>query len=343
MRAPDDPGGNNGIALHGQDPPLVADKNERRQGIVGKKSSVARYVPSDEKKDKVKIAAKKKADGLRDTTRPRHKRAHLQPKGLEGQREYGPPGSFQSTVSLNLDFVRDRKGAFFAGLHGLKANVLLFQYHRLRDANAQRFVIEAAEKVFRSKNDRFCAVVPDPLAAPNGKLYGGAMIMVHPHYSGRVVAKLYDNRGLGRYAAIARKGERALIGLRTAVFLALGKKFLAFFVCSGMTFFILAVAAPLATEQHTRRRASPPPACEEELDEDQLHLDEGLRVGAHAAAAVEMGCSMRGAVSLGDGSSAQTHRRFEVSTSTETRETTTRERRRENDGERIDDEGLLYC
>ena len=120
---------------------MVADKNERRQGSVGENSSDARYVPSDEKKDKVKTAAKKKANGPRDTTLKGQQRAQpppaqappsLPPKeptsapfqqgegamlyGLEGQRKYDPPGPFQSTVSLNLDSVRNERDAFFAGL-----------------------------------------------------------------------------------------------------------------------------------------------------------------------------------------------------------------------------------
>ena len=117
---------------------------------------------------------------------------------LEGQREYGPLGPFQSKVSLNLDSVRNQRDAFVAGLHGLKANVPRFQDLRLRDADARKFVIDAAEKVFRvAKEGRFCAAVSDPLAAPNGQLYGGAMVTVHPHYSRRAVANVYDNRGLG--------------------------------------------------------------------------------------------------------------------------------------------------
>ena len=55
-------------------------------------------------------------------------------------------------------------------------------------------------------------MVSDPLRAPNGRLYGETMVVVHRHYSGRAVAKLYDNRGLGRYAAITlRGGEWTLI------------------------------------------------------------------------------------------------------------------------------------
>ena len=69
-----------------------------------------------------------------------------------------------------------------------------------------QFVIDASEKVFRVKKGRFCPVVSDPLLAPNGQLYKGAMVIVHPHYSGRAIAKFYDNRGLGRYAAIALRG-----------------------------------------------------------------------------------------------------------------------------------------
>ena len=103
-------------------------------------------------------------------------------------------------MSLNLDPVKDQKGAFFADLRGLKANVILFQDHRLRSAGGRKFVIGASEKVFRAKKGRLCAVVSDP-PAPNGQLYGGAMVTVHPYYSGRAVAKFYDNRGLGRCAA----------------------------------------------------------------------------------------------------------------------------------------------
>ena len=106
-------------------------------------------------------------------------------------------------MSLNLDSVRDHKDAFFADLHGLKANVLLFQDHRLHSAGGRQFVIGASEKVSRTKKDRFCAVISDPHSTPNGKLYEGAMVIVHPHYSGRAVAKFYENCGLGSYAAIA--------------------------------------------------------------------------------------------------------------------------------------------
>ena len=54
-------------------------------------------------------------------------------------------------VSLSLDPVRDQKDAFFADLHGLKANLLLFQDHRLHRAGGRKFVIDASEKVFRTK------------------------------------------------------------------------------------------------------------------------------------------------------------------------------------------------
>ena len=57
------------------------------------------------------------------------------------------------------------------------------------------------------KKERFCAVILDLLRVLNGQLYGGAMIVVNHHYSGRAVAKFYDNRGLGRYVAITLKGE----------------------------------------------------------------------------------------------------------------------------------------
>ena len=33
------------------------------------------------------------------------------------------------------------------------------------------------------------------------RLYGGTIVLVHPHYAGRVVARFSDNHGLGRYVA----------------------------------------------------------------------------------------------------------------------------------------------
>ena len=139
--------------------------------------------------------------------------------GLEGQREYGPPGPYQSTISLNLDSIRGERDYLFADLHGLKANVIMFQDHRKNATGSRAFAIDAAEKIFRVKPGRFCAVVADPLPAPNGQLYGGAMVMIHPHYSGRVVAKIYDTRGLGRYAAITLRGKNGSLITFISVYL----------------------------------------------------------------------------------------------------------------------------
>ena len=100
--------------------------------------------------------------------------------GPEGQREYMPPGPFQSTVSLNLDSVRDQKDACFADPCGLKANVLLSQDHRQDRAGGRKFVIDVSENFFRTKKGRFCAVISEPHHSPNGRLYGGAMVVVHP-------------------------------------------------------------------------------------------------------------------------------------------------------------------
>ena len=141
-----------------------ADKNERRQGSVGENSinTCTRYVPLDEKKDKVKTTEKKKPDGMLDTTRPRHQSVHQPPTapptppppreptsapflqgkgalsyGLEGKRLYGPPEPYQSMISLNLDSVRPGRDDFFANLHGLRANVLMFHDHRLTTATCR--------------------------------------------------------------------------------------------------------------------------------------------------------------------------------------------------------------
>ena len=50
--------------------------------------------------------------------------------------------------------------------------------------------------------------IQTPYRPPGGRLYGGAMVLVHPHYTGRAVARFSDNRGLGRYAAITLREKR---------------------------------------------------------------------------------------------------------------------------------------
>ena len=64
---------------------------------------------------------------------PEHREAANAPylKGKAGlsyetQQRYTPRMPFQSAISLNLDSIRVQLDGFFAGLHGLKANVFLF-------------------------------------------------------------------------------------------------------------------------------------------------------------------------------------------------------------------------
>ena len=93
--------------------------------------------------------------------------------GLEGQRQYGPPGPFQSTVSLNLDSVRDKKDACFTDLHGLKANVLPSQDRRLHRAGGRKFVIDASEKVFRTKKrSLLCGSLGTPPLSKRKAIWG---------------------------------------------------------------------------------------------------------------------------------------------------------------------------
>ena len=37
------------------------------------------------------------------------------------------------------------------------------------------------------------------------------MVIVHPHYYGRVVARFTDTRGLGRYAAVTLRGKNGVL------------------------------------------------------------------------------------------------------------------------------------
>ena len=92
--------------------------------------------------------------------------------GLDGQKEYSPEGSYQGTISLNLDLIREYKYALFADLYGLGADVILFQDHILSEKEAASFLTNAARKAFRSPG-RYCAVVSESPVAPNGQRYGG--------------------------------------------------------------------------------------------------------------------------------------------------------------------------
>jgi hypothetical protein len=218
--------------------------NARRQGSVGKNSRTTRYVPSDEKKDQVVVKRPRTAtDNMRDKARPKQgegpqptakKAPPPEPRapqsapypigelaisyGKEGQDRYAPSDPFQAVVSLNMDSVRDQKDIFFADLHGLKAGVLLFQDHRMSEAEALGFIQNASRKVFRSEG-RPCAVVSESPVALNMRRYGGAMVIVHPHYYGRVVARFTDARGPGRYAAVTLRGKNGVLITFIAVYL----------------------------------------------------------------------------------------------------------------------------
>ena len=110
-----------------------------------------------------------------------------------------------------MNSIRGHKDILFADHHGLEASVLLFQGHRLSEAEALGFIQHASKKVFHSEG-RPCAFLSASPQAPNMRRYGGVMIIVHPHYYDRVVARFTDTRGLSRYTAISIKGKnRALV------------------------------------------------------------------------------------------------------------------------------------
>ena len=92
----------------------------------------------------------------------------------EGQGAYAPKGPHQSAVSLNLDSLRANPDDFYADLHGLKANVLLFQDYRMNGAQTKSFLLDASQKVFRAKR-RCCAAFSDPKPGPDGRIYGGPL------------------------------------------------------------------------------------------------------------------------------------------------------------------------
>ena len=74
------------------------------------------------------------------------------------------------------------------------------------------------KKIFRGER-RYCAAFSDPLQAPDGRLYRGAKVLVHPHYTGRVVARFSDNHGPGRYAAITLRGKNGALITFISVYL----------------------------------------------------------------------------------------------------------------------------
>ena len=81
---------------------------------------------------------------------------------------------------------------------GFKANVLLFQDYRRTGDKTKSFLLGASQKVFRGKK-RYSAAFSDPSRNPpwaQMEVCTGAMILVHPHYTGRVVARFGDNRGI---------------------------------------------------------------------------------------------------------------------------------------------------
>ncbi len=85
-------------------------------------------------------------------------------------------------------------------------------------AQTRRFLLDASQKVFRAKK-RCCAASSDPAPGLDGRMYGGALVMVHPHYTGRIVARFSDNRGLGRYAALTLRGKNGTLMTFISVYL----------------------------------------------------------------------------------------------------------------------------
>ena len=86
------------------------------------------------------------------------------------------------------------------------------------EEEALGFIQNASRKIFRSEVRR-CAVGSESPVAPNMRRYGGAMVMVHPHHYGRVVARFTDARGLGRYAAVTLRGKNGVLITFNAVHL----------------------------------------------------------------------------------------------------------------------------
>ena len=234
-------GGWGGYTPQSQPGAALGAQSQPRQGSLGENSLNLRYLPSDEAKDKVAPAGMGPAGthqvhpgprGGSGTRPPPDKGANPDDatsapylsgtSGLsyepDSQRAYTPQGPHQSTLSLNLDSLRAYPDGFYADLHGLKANVLLFQDYRMTGAQTRRFLLDASQKVFRAKK-RCCAASSDPAPGLDGRMYGGALVMVHPHYTGRIVARFSDNRGLGRYAALTLRGKNGTLMTFISVYL----------------------------------------------------------------------------------------------------------------------------
>ena len=78
--------------------------------------------------------------------------------------------------------------------------------------------MDASLKMFRGGR-RYCAAYSGPLQASDGRVYGGAMVLVHPQYTGWVVARFSVNRGIGRYAAITLRGKNGTLITFISVYL----------------------------------------------------------------------------------------------------------------------------
>ena len=141
----------------------------------------------------------------------------------EDQQRHAPRGPFQSVISLKLDSIRAQPDEFFADMHRRKANVSLFQDYRQTGDGTRSFLMGASQNNFRDGR-RYCAAFSDPFQAPNGWLYGGTIVLVHPHYTGRGVARFSDNRGLGCYAAITPREKRNPDHVYISVHGALGQR-----------------------------------------------------------------------------------------------------------------------
>ena len=161
---------------------------------MGENSLDTRHLPSDEMKDQVaQKGNQSQTSGANDITRtpvqsgpppvvtpPRPQGADDRPvpqRGgwliiRKGQQRYAPQGPFQSAIPLNLESIRAQPDGFFADLHGLKANVFLFQDYIRTGGGIRSFLVDASQKIFRG-GSRYCAALSDPLQAPDGRLHGG--------------------------------------------------------------------------------------------------------------------------------------------------------------------------
>ena len=117
-----------------------------------------------------------------------------------------------------MDSIGDQKSALFADLHGLRANAILFQDHKLSEREADGFFTSTAQKTFRSQGGYYAVVSESPVA-PNRQRHGGAMVMVRTYDYKRVVDRFTDARGPGQYAAATLRGNNGVLITFISVYL----------------------------------------------------------------------------------------------------------------------------